>query len=280
MPDEQASPFSDVADVYDQLSEFFAEILGGSIHLGYWDEDDVLGGNAMAVASERLTEIMIDKIAVEPGQRVLDVGCGTGQPALRLAREAEVDVVGITVSEEQVVSATRLSEANGLGDRLSFQLADAMELPFEEDSFDAAWLFESPPHMPDRVHVLQQVARVVRPGGLIALTDFVQIAPMTGAEHDAAAEVMESFHLGGFCPLEEYPDLIRKAGLELVEVNDISANTIRADDEFLATFLTDLRAKAAEFGEVAESAIDTIESVTRQLNDLTQIGYALLVARA
>ncbi|MET0132964.1 MAG: methyltransferase domain-containing protein [Kibdelosporangium sp.] len=280
MPNGQTSQFSDVADVYDQLSAFFAEILGGSIHLGYFDEGDTLSDNAMVVASERLTGMMIDRIAVSTGQRVLDVGCGTGQPAISLAKATGADVVGITVSEEQVLAANELSKAEGLTDRVRFQLADAMELPFEADSFDAAWLFESPPHMPDRVSVFKQVARVVRPGGLIALTDFVQIAPMSDDERVKAAEVMESFHLGNFHSLERYPDLIREAGLQVVEVNDISANTIRSDDEFTDTFLAELRKKAEKFGDVAASAIDTIELVTRQLNDLTQIGYALIVARA
>jgi len=280
MLDGQDTQFSDVADVYDQLSEFFTTILGGSIHLGYWADGDTLGDSAMIVASERMTGMMIDKIAVSKGQRVLDVGCGTGQPALELARAREVEIVGITVSGEQVAAATELSRASGLSDRLSFQLTDVMDLPFEADTFDAAWLFESLPHMADRLRALKQVARVVKPGGRIALTDFVQIAPMTPQERAAAAEIMESFHLGGFCPLEQYPELISAAGLELVEVNDISANTIRSDDAFLDIFLTNLRKKAAEFGEVATGAIDTIETVSRRLNDLTQIGYALVVARA
>lgn len=280
MPDGQQSQFADVGDVYDQMSGFFAEILGGSIHLGYWTEGDAHGGNAMAVASERLTEMMIDKIAVSPGERVLDVGCGTGQPALNLARARGVDVVGITVSEEQVVAATELGRTSGLADKLSFRLADAVDMPFDTDSFDAAWLFESPPHMIDRVSVFKQVARVVRPGGLIALTDFVQVAPMTERERRAAEEVMESFHLGGFCPVADYPGLIRAAGLEVLEVNDISANTIRSDDAVLDVFLADLREKAARFGDLAAGTIDTIETVSRRLNDLTQIGYALLLARA
>ncbi|MFG1647632.1 SAM-dependent methyltransferase [Amycolatopsis sp. NPDC049252] len=276
----QSAPFSDVADVYDQLSEFFTTILGGSIHLGYWAEGDTLGDNAMVAASERLTAMMIDKIAVGPGQRVLDVGCGTGQPALELVRATGADVLGITISGEQVATATELGRGSGLADRMSFQLTDVMELPFETGSFDAAWLFESLPHIRDRRRALEQVARVVRKGGLIALTDFVQIAPMTPEETEAATGLMESFHLGGFCSLERYPEVIREAGLEVVEVNDISANTIRSDDAFLDSFLTDLREKAAKFGAVAAEAIDSIEAVSRGLNDLHQIGYALIVARA
>lgn len=280
MFDDQKSQFDDVADVYDQLSEFFTTILGGSIHLGYWAEGDTLGDNAMVAASERLTAMMIDKIAVSQGQRVLDVGCGTGQPAAELARARDVDVVGITISSEQVATAAELGRTSGLSDRLSFQLTDVTELPFDADSFDAAWLFESLPHIDDRLGALEQVARVVKPGGRIALTDFVQIAPMSGQEREAATHLMESFHLGGFCSLEQYPELIRAAGLDVVEVNDISANTIRSDDAFLDSFLADLRAKAAKFGDVATGAIDSIETVSRSLNDLTQIGYALLVAQA
>jgi len=116
----------------------------------------MLGDNAMVAAPERLTAMMIDKIAVGPGHRVLDVGCGTGQPALELARATGADVVGITVSGEQVAAATELSRTSGLSDRMSFRLTDVMELPFETGSFDAAWLFESLPHIHDRRRALEQ----------------------------------------------------------------------------------------------------------------------------
>ena len=72
------------------------------------------------------------KLALEPGQRVLDIGCGWGGMAITLAKLEKVDVLGITLSEEQLALAQRRAEAAGVADRVRFELIDYRDLAARE----------------------------------------------------------------------------------------------------------------------------------------------------
>ena len=87
---------------------------------GYWPDD----GMTLAQAQEAKLAHIAAKLALEPGQRVLDIGCGWGGMAIFLASRANVHVTGITLSEEQAALARERVAAAGLSDRVSIELVD------------------------------------------------------------------------------------------------------------------------------------------------------------
>ena len=95
-------------------------------------------------------------------------------------------------------------------------------MPFEANSFDAAWAFESIVHMPDRGQVLCEIARVLRPGGRLVLTDIVETTPMADEQRNF---FLTSFMLNSLTTLEHYPHLVRQAGLDLEKLRDLKTNT-------------------------------------------------------
>lgn len=104
------------------------------------------------------------------GQRVLDVGCGPGSITLDLARRVSPgEVVGVDTSGPVVAQARSTAEAAGSSAR--FEVADAMELPFEDGGFDVVHAHQVLQHVPDPVGLLREMVRVTRPGGLVAVRD-------------------------------------------------------------------------------------------------------------
>ncbi|MEW1546973.1 SAM-dependent methyltransferase [Streptomyces tsukubensis] len=244
----------------------------GNIHVGYWDgaADD----RTLDQATDRLTDLVAGRLAAAPGRHLLDVGCGTGRPALRIARATGARVSGISVSHEDIALARSRADADGLGDRVDFRYADACALPFEAASFDGAWAIESMMHIPDRVAALSEIARTLRPGSPLVVTDVLLRSPVTGDAADLVRRTCRAFQSPSLPEPAELRTALDRAGLELVEFNDIGEQVRRTYQAF-----------ADAFGDAAPTADERHHeffAFTRSLprfGALPQIGYVFLVAR-
>ena len=121
--------------------------------------------------------IDFSRLQLTDGDRVLDVGCGEGRHSIGAWLEAKVDVTGIDLSEKDLATAEQRKEEaspwlNGddNGRSLTFQQADATQLPFADHSFDKVICSEVLEHIPDYQAVLKEIRRVLKPGGLLAIS--------------------------------------------------------------------------------------------------------------
>lgn len=118
-----------------------------------------------------LTRRLADALSLRPGERVLDVACGIGTTALLLAGERDLDVVGVDLGESQVTRARDRAEADGLGRRVRFEVGDAERLPVDDGEFDAAVCECAFCTFPDKATAAAELARAIRPGGRVGITD-------------------------------------------------------------------------------------------------------------
>jgi SAM-dependent methyltransferase len=110
---------------------------------------------------------------VESSTGVLDLGCGIGGPARYLATTFGCKVTGIDLSPGFIDAAIYLTARCRLSDRVTFQVGDALHLPFEDAAFDTVFLQHVAMNIEDRSALYRQVRRILRPGGRLATYDLV-----------------------------------------------------------------------------------------------------------
>ena len=176
------------------------------------------------------------RIAVKPGDRVLDACCGTGDLAI-LAARAGASVVGLDFSTEMLARARRKAPA------LEWLEGDLLELPFEDESFDAATVGFGVRNVDDLGLALAELHRVLRPGGLVAILEitrprgplrvfyslwFDRVVPLLGKVlPGGSAYTYLPASVKRFPPAEELAELLRAAGFDLVRY-DLMAGGIVA----------------------------------------------------
>lgn len=269
---DAGAPESDsVGSYYDhQIFDVMAQLGDGNLHYGYWlDESDQ---STLEVAMEQMTAQMVRRLAPKPGDRILDVGCGNGTPAIRLAQACDVEVVGISVSERQVARGNERAAELGLADRVRFERVDAMRLPYEAESFDGAWAIESMFHMPDKAQVMSGVARVLRSGGRFPIADLVHRKPTA----DSSGPTTYSSLYASLTELGEYPKVIEAAGLTPVEVTDITVETSRSGVCFADWMRSQREQYVGMFGVTGfELLVSNQEAMTR----MPELGYVMITAQ-
>ena len=161
----------------DEEHSAYRRSFGRHVHWGYWPEPARAARTPddFAAAAERLTDEICAAAGVHDGQRILDVGCGFGGTIASLnERLSGVDLTGLNIDDRQLARATA-TVVSRPGNAVRFQQGDACALPFTDACFDVVLAVESIFHFRDRRSFLREARRVLRPGGCLALSDFVPI---------------------------------------------------------------------------------------------------------
>ncbi|GAA2877035.1 27-O-demethylrifamycin SV methyltransferase [Streptosporangium fragile] len=269
--EEKSSP-AVIGEMYNRLTDSCAGALGGNLHVGYWsDEND---RTSVTEATDRLTDLVAERLMLTPGQRVLDVGSGNGRPAARVASGHDVHVSGITLSEHQVQLGQARPEAGEGPGRADFRLADAMRLPFDDACFDAAYAIESIVHMEDPAAAFGEIARVLRPGGRLVVADWYLSGPLAGDDAAVVERFCRMFHVHFLTTADELREQADRAGLKIEEFEDIWPNISRS----FSLVGEILPVSAAEVGgETGEELADCGE-MYRCFGEIPQVSYVLFAA--
>jgi SAM-dependent methyltransferase len=165
------------------------------------------------------------KMALAPTAHVLDVGCGTGVVTRALAAREGFSgrVTGIEQSPAFVEVAQRLAHDEDVGERIEFRVGDAHALDVADASVDAVVAHTTMSHVTDPLKVLNEAARVLRPGGAFAAFDGDYASWTFSVSDDAIAKEMEDALLVAVVSkprvMRDMPRLLRDAGLRLVDVD-------------------------------------------------------------
>lgn len=155
-----------VTDLADEILEAF-ENAGKDVEA--LTRDDISSFDEFHIRGREATRELASLAGVEAESRLLDVGCGVGGPARTLAAEFGCEVTGLDIVEEYCRAAEHFTERVGLSDTVRFDQGNALDLPFEDEQFDAIWFEHTLMNIEDKGRVFEETSRVLKPGGTLAL---------------------------------------------------------------------------------------------------------------
>ena len=169
-----------------------------------------LMGDSFHPGGLALTERLGEALDLKSGLRVLDVASGRGASALHLAERFDCEVVGVDLSATNVQAGRDAATFRKLDHLATFERADAERLPFADAAFDAVVCECAFCLFPDKHSAAREFARVLKPGGVLGLTDLVREAELPPALDGLMAWVA---CIADARPLDTYLDILGAAGL-------------------------------------------------------------------
>ncbi|MFP5315517.1 MAG: SAM-dependent methyltransferase [Actinomycetes bacterium] len=208
-----------VADHYDELDPVYRLVWGDHVHHGLW----TTGRETPAEAVEVLVDTVGDRLDLRPGDACVDIGCGYGSTARRLAATRGVRVTGFTLSAEQAAYASGQTAPG-----VDIQVRDWLANGLPDASVNAAWAIESSEHMVDKPEFFAEAHRVLLPGGRLVICAWLA---GTGAGGWKVRHLLEPICREGRLPSmgtrEEYEAMAREAGFAVDGYEDVSRRVER-----------------------------------------------------
>jgi len=214
---------------------------------------------------------------IRRGHTVLDVCCGLGGPARWMAYKIGCKVTGLDLTHSRIDSARRLTERVELSHLVDFVLGDALNMPLPDATFDRVYGQEAWVHIPDKAKLLSECRRVITPGGMLAFTDIVSIAPLTSEE---AAQMASEMQFPSIVTAQQYLDLLGPGGFALQRHEDLSPAWKDILDGRLEMYRSLRDTTIERFGQSHFEKWDRMYSAFVGLYVAGKLGGARIVAKA
>jgi sarcosine/dimethylglycine N-methyltransferase len=155
---------------------------------------------------------------------LLDVCSGVGGPARYISWKSGCQVTGLDLTASRVAGAIELTQATGLAERVDFVQGNALEMPFDDNSFTCVIGQEAFAHIPNKKQLISECARVLKPGGRMVFSDIMSHQKLS---QDNADRLFEGMRFSEIATLQEYTSWLATEGLTMVQKTDLSSEWTR-----------------------------------------------------
>ena len=222
--------YQDIRQFYDASSGLWESIWGEHMHHGYYGKNGNYRLERRQAQVDLIEELLLWANCEQdsPSQNIIDVGCGIGGSTLHLAQKFGSRATGITLSPVQASRAKERAAEAGLSDRVNFTVANALEMPFEDNTFDLVWSLESGEHMPDKAKFLAECYRVLKPGGKLIFATWCHretnslAGDLTASEVAHLKEIYRVYCLPYVISLSVYRQIATECGFQNLISDDWS----------------------------------------------------------
>lgn len=256
-PEQREFERREVAAHYEHDPEIFSLVLDS--RLAYSTGIFLQPDDDLEAAQERKFSHIRELLALQPGDRVFDAGCGWGSVAIELAG-AGARVHGVTLSKRQREVALERARRRGLADRVRVDLTHVEEVDLAPESVDAVIFVGSIVHMHNRDAIHRWVARVLRPSGRLFISDcYFPVDERNRGPRDSRATDYILGRTLGYCrllTLSEELALIEGAGLDVRSVEDLTASYVRT----VACWIDNIRRNRRRIEELAPGFAHVLQS--------------------
>jgi len=238
---------------------------------------EMVMGEEIHIGGARATRELAAMAGIRKDAHVLDICSALGGPARHLAADFGCRVTGLDATPEMVEEAKRRTAATGLDGRVNFRLGNAIDLPFRASSFDTVWGQDAWCYVTDKARLICEAGRVIKPGGTIAFTDWIQIVDVPDRELDPLLIFMLFPYMettGG------YTRLLEENGWEVTTVDNLSRDFAVQLTRYLETIQGELRPEITQrFGHGFYSAAEEGIALWEKAAHEGKVGRGLWVAK-
>jgi ubiquinone/menaquinone biosynthesis C-methylase UbiE len=238
---------------------------------------EMLMGEQIHVGGEKETEILAAKARLQRDSKVLDVCSALGGPARYLAKTYGCLVTGLDATQKMVDEAIRRTQDQGLSKQITYKLGNALDMPFKSGTFDVVWGQDAWCYITDKDKLLQESSRVLKPGGIIAFTDWLQIGTMPESEWVDLNSFMAFPYME---TLEGYTKELKKLDFKILESEDLSVDFTKHCHLYQDILRNKLKSGIiAQYGKNLFDAADTGLAKWVKAADESKVGRGRIIAQ-
>ncbi|MBB4383532.1 Ubiquinone/menaquinone biosynthesis C-methylase UbiE [Bradyrhizobium sp. Rc3b] len=215
--------------------------------------DDLSAVDEFHIGGRKATEELMAQLGITAADHVLDVGSGLGGPARFLADRYKCRVSGVDLTPDYVETGLRLCQWLGLDDRVTLHQSSALAMPFQEATFNKAYMLHVGMNIEDKENLCLEIARVLQPGALFAVYDVMRTAEGELLFPVPWATTSDSNMVSG---PERYKRALERAGFEILSE--------RNRKDFALAYFAELKARSLAGGVAGSLGLHTLMGEKRQ----------------
>jgi len=210
-----------VLNFYNLVTVFYEFGWGDSFHFAVFKPNETFEESILRHELE-----LVEKMKIQPGQSILDVGCGIGGPARRIASHKKCIVTGLNINPYQVGRAQNDLPSRKLQNLLRFVIGDFCKMDFGPETFDGCYAIEATCHAPKREDVYGEIFKVIKKGGYFALYDWC-LTDKYNPDDANHQRIRKSIEVGNGLPTSVHYTVclqaLKNVGFEIIEHRDAYA---------------------------------------------------------